>query len=137
MPSKTVSVVSDDSNLRDSLAELVTSADLCAETFSSLESWLEADRPERRGCLVLDAASRKLAGAEETTSLASMCAQRPVLVLIDRGDVPSAVRAIRAGAVDVVEKPYRKESLLQIVKRAAGVAHDEVAEAQSSLGLRT
>jgi FixJ family two-component response regulator len=114
-----VFVVSDDSAIRDSLSELVASAGLRAETFPSLEVWLEAVQPERRGCLVLDARVRHSTGPERLVSFASMCAKRPVLLLIDRGDVPIAVRAIKDGAVDVLEKPYRDESLLESIKRAA------------------
>ena len=115
----TVFVVSDDPAVRDSVSELVASAGLRADTFPSLETWLEAVQPERRGCLVLDARVCHFTGLERLARFASMCASRPVLLLIDRGDVPIAVRAIRGGAVDVLEKPYRDVNLLERIKRAA------------------
>ena len=119
MTNATVFVVSGDAAVRDSLAELFGSAGLPAQAFESLEQWRAAVRPEQPGCLVLDARVRDVTGPEHPEALASICAQRPVLMLVDRGDVPIAVRAIREGAVDVMEKPYRDVVLLERVMRAA------------------
>jgi FixJ family two-component response regulator len=120
----TVFLVSDDPAIRDSLSELVASAGLTAEIFASLEVWLDAVQPEREGCLLLDARARDLTGPERLARFASVCARRPVLVLIDRGDVPVAVRAIKDGAVDVLEKPLREDDLLERIKRAAATERD-------------
>ena len=119
MASMTVFVVSDDPAIRDSLSELVASAGLTAEVFPSLEVWLDAVQPEREGCLLWDTRARVLNGPERLSRFASVCARRLVLLLIDRGDVPIAVRAIKEGAVDVLEKPVRKDSLLEHIRRAA------------------
>jgi two-component system response regulator FixJ len=115
----TVFVVSDDAAIRDSLAELTASAGLRAEAFPSLDAWLDTVGTDRQGCLALDVRARDFVGAEEFSRLAAFCARRPVLLLIDRGDVPMAVRAIKGGAVDVVEKPYRNADLIERIKRAA------------------
>jgi FixJ family two-component response regulator len=115
---RTVFIVSDDSALRDSVAELVASEGLHAETFPSLETLLAAVQPERRGCIVLDARTFKFDDPDPLARFAALCATRSVLLLIDRGDVPMAVRAIQGGAVDVVEKPYRGENLLERIRRA-------------------
>jgi two-component system response regulator FixJ len=122
MTSATVFVVSGDAAVRDSLVELIATAGLRAEAFASLAQWREAVPPGQAGCLVLDARVREVTGAEHAEGLASLCAKRPVLMLIDRGDVPIAVRAIREGAVDVLEKPYRDVVLLERVMRAAAAA---------------
>lgn len=114
----TVFVVSDNAAVRDSILELVASAGLRAEAFSCLESLRGSVRPERCACLVLDANARELASAERLGGFAAICAKHPVLLLIDRGDVPVAVRAIRDGAVDVLEKPCRDETLLERIRRA-------------------
>jgi FixJ family two-component response regulator len=127
MPYTTIFVVSDDFAIRDSLSGLVASAGLRAETFPSLEEWLEAVDPQRRGCLVLDARLRDFTDAKARARFASICAGRPVLLLIDRGDVSVAVHAIKDGAVDVLEKPCRDEKLLESIKRAA--AAGQAAEA--------
>lgn len=119
MTSATVFVVSGDNAVRDSLVELIGSAGLCAQAFASLEQWRTAVRPEQTGCLVLDARVADVTVPGHRADLAGICAQRPVLMLVDRGDVPIAVRAIREGAVDVMEKPYRDMVLLERVMRAA------------------
>lgn len=124
MACKTVFVVSDDAAIRDSLAETLAAAGLHGETYPSLDAWLGAVRPERQGCLVLDARRRDFAGPEQLAQFASICGGRPVLLLIDRGDVPAAVRAIRDGAVDVVEKPYRDENLVAHIQRASAAEQD-------------
>jgi len=120
MTSATVFVVSGDAAVRDSLAELFGSAGLRAEYFDSIERWREAIRPEQPGCLVLDARVRDVTRPGHPERLASLCAKRPVVMLVDRGDVPIAVQAIREGAVDVLEMPYRDINLLERVMRAAG-----------------
>ncbi len=115
MEEPTVFVVSDDVALRDSMCELFATAGLHAETSPSLASWL-AEVPSRRpGCLILDARERDFRGPDQLQRFATACAVRPVLLLIDRGDVPIAVQALRHGAADVLEKPYRDESLLDRV----------------------
>lgn len=124
MECTTVFVISEDSAIRDSLSELVASAGLRAETFPSLEKWLETVPPERQGCLVLEARVCDFTDLERTARFASICARRPVLLLVERGDVPIAVRAIKGGAMDVLEKPYRDENLLARIKRVAAAAPD-------------
>ena len=124
----TVFVVSDDSAIRDSLCELVGSAGLHAEAFPTLDAWAEADRPERKGCLVLDARARDFSCPDSLAAFSCICARRPVLLLVDRGDVPIAVRAIKDGAADVFEKPYRDERLLEGIKRSAAAAQDAEAD---------
>jgi len=115
----TVFVVSDDSAIRDSLSELAAASGLRAETSASLEQWFEGVEPARRGCLVLDARVCDFTCPEQLARFASICARRPVLLLIDRGDVPIAVRALKGGAVDVLEKPYRDANILERIKLAA------------------
>jgi two-component system, LuxR family, response regulator FixJ len=127
MECKTVFIVSEDSALRDSLSELVTAAGLRAETCPSFAKWLEAVQPEQGSCLVLDAEARDFTGPERLARFASVCARVPVLLLIDRGDVPIAVRAIRDGAVDVLEKPYRNEKLIERIMRVAAARQDTLA----------
>jgi len=126
MATTTVYVVSGNAAIRDSLSELAASAGLHAEAFASLEAWLEAVRPAQPGCLVLDASARDFSGPERLEQFASICTARPVLLLIDRGDVPIAVRAIREGAVDVLEKPCRDANLLEHLRRAAAAVDDAV-----------
>jgi FixJ family two-component response regulator len=124
MACATVFVVSDDPAVRDSISELVRSAGLRAEASTSLDAWRAAVQPERAGCLVLDARARDFACPEHLARFDAVCAERPVLMLVDRGDVPITVRAIKGGAVDVVEKPCRGETLLERIRRVVMAGSD-------------
>jgi len=115
MPGKTVFIVSDDPAVRESLARLVAAEGLNAEVSPSLKDWLEATWREPAGCLVLD---NVVGNPVELTRLASACARIPVLVLTGRGDIPTAVHAIRQGAAYVLQKPCSDNNLLIHIKRA-------------------
>jgi two-component system response regulator DctR len=119
MTYKTVYVVSDDPAIRDSLSELIASAGLRAKTFPVLESWLEAVSSKSAGCLILDAAVRDFTLQERLERLTATCSRLPVLVLVDRGDVPIAMSAVKRGVFDILEKPLRDTNLLERIKIAA------------------
>lgn len=119
MADTTVFVVSDDPAIRDSVSELIASAHLRAEAFPSLELWFQAASPKPRGCLVLDTRVCDFADPERFARLAATCTRLPVLLLVDRGDVQVAVRGIKVGAVDVLEKPLRKATLLEHIRMTA------------------
>jgi FixJ family two-component response regulator len=119
MADTTVFIVSDNPAIRDSLSELIASAGLRAKAFPSLELWPDTVQPKPRDCVVLDARVRDFTDPERFARLAATCTRLPVLLLVDRGDVPIAVRGITAGAVDVLEKPLRDASLLERIKTAA------------------
>jgi two-component system response regulator FixJ len=112
-----VLIVSEDSAVRDSVSELVATAGLDAEVIGSMEAWIGFPDPIPRGCLILDAGVGELGDPERRKTFAAVCARVPVLVLTERGDVPTAVQAIKLGAVDVLQKPYRGESLLACVAK--------------------
>jgi two-component system response regulator FixJ len=118
MANTRVFVVSGDPAIRDSLSELIASAGLRAETFSSFEAWLDSAQSSWRGCLLLDARTWDVAGPERLARLTASGISLPVLLLVDRGDVPTAVRAIKDGVADVLEKPLRDGHLLERIKMA-------------------
>jgi len=122
MTEATVFVISENPAVRDAVSELATSGGLLAENFPSLEAWREAVPSARQGCLVLDAGALDLSGPERLARLTTTCLRHPVLLLVDRGDVPTAVSAIRAGVVEVIEKPLRNASLLERVRIAAAAS---------------
>jgi FixJ family two-component response regulator len=128
MADTTVFVVSDNSAVRDSLAELIASADLCAETFPSLEMWLEAVRSQPHGCLVLDTRVRDFTVSEQLARLTVACSKLPVLLLVDRGGVSIALRGIKEGVADVLEKPLRDEKLLERIQGAVAAGQDAEAK---------
>ena len=115
----TVFVVSEDVAVRDSVAELAESAGLRAETVPSLRVFLDAVQPGRRGCLVLDAQIGDLSDPERQERFAAACTRMPCLMMVDRGEVPMAVFAMKAGAFFVVQKPFRDKKLLDRIKDAA------------------
>jgi len=114
----TVFVVDDDADVRDSIAELVESVGLQAETFASAPAFLEALQPERAGCLVLDVRMAEMSGLALQQKLNALDVRIPVIVLTGHGDVPMAVEAMKAGAVDFLQKPYREQALLDSINAA-------------------
>ena len=122
MANLVVYVVSADAAVRDSIKTLIESADLSAETFCSLQKFLDSDKSDRRGCLVVDAYVSGLGEAQWQADLAVAYSRMPGILVTDRGDVPTAVRAVKAGAMDVVQKPYQHVKLLVSIKNALQIA---------------
>lgn len=118
MTGPTVFVVDDDEAVRDSLALLVNSVGLDAETFASARAFLDAYRSERRGCLVTDIRMPGMSGLELQEKLTDENVRIPVIVLTGHGDVPAAVRALKGGAIDFVEKPFNPQALLDLIQQA-------------------
>lgn len=135
---QTVFVVDDDAAVRDSIAELVESVGLKTEGFESGSAFLEAYRPERPGCLVLDVRMVEMSGLELQQRLTDLGAGIPVIMLTGHGDVPMAVQAMKAGAVDFLQKPYREQALLDSINAAlsAGAAARRSSAAVDNLGQR-
>jgi FixJ family two-component response regulator len=130
MQKQTVFVVDDDAAVRDSIAELVESIGLQAEGYASALAFLEAFQPERPGCLVLDVRMAEMSGLALQQRLNALVARIPVIVLTGHGDVPMAVQAMRNGAVDFIQKPYREQALLDSIN--AALALDAAARLSSS-----
>jgi FixJ family two-component response regulator len=115
---QTVFVVDDDAAVRDSIAELVESVGLKAEVHASASAFLDAFQPERPGCLVLDVRMAEMSGLVLQERLNELGAGIPIIMLTGHGDVPMAVQAMRSGAVDFVQKPYRDQALLDSINAA-------------------
>jgi RNA polymerase sigma factor (sigma-70 family) len=134
MQEQTVFIVDDDDAVRDSIQELVESVGLQAEGYDSALEFLEAFRPQRPGCLVLDVRMAEMSGLVLQARLNELEARIPVIVLTGHGDVPMAVQALRNGAVDFIQKPYREQALLDSInaalaldidaRRSSGAAND-------------
>ena len=114
----TVFVVDDDRAVRDSLALLVQSVGLEVETFAGAGEFLDAYRPDRPGCLITDIRMPGMSGLDLQERLTEDGYHIPVIVLTGFGDVPAAVRALKGGAVDFVEKPFNPQALLDLVQQA-------------------
>jgi two-component system, chemotaxis family, CheB/CheR fusion protein len=117
-PRPTVFVVDDDRSVRDAMQELLQERDHTAETYASGEAFLAADRPDRKGCLVVDALMPGMGGIALLERLKSGNRGLPAIMVTGHGDIVMAVRAMKAGAADFLEKPIRPDELLASIERA-------------------
>lgn len=114
----TVFVVDDDEAVRSSLHFLAQSVGYPVETFASAQDFLNAYDPQRPGCIILDIRMRGMSGLDLQQELIDRSVSLPVIIVTGHGDIPMAVRAMRAGAVDFLEKPYRDQVLLDRIQQA-------------------
>jgi two-component system response regulator FixJ len=113
-----VFIVDDDEALRDSLCWLLESAGLRVEPHDSANSFLQSYYPGQSGCLLLDVRMPGMNGLELQEQLESRDVRLPVVIMTGHGDVAMAVRALKAGAMDFIEKPFDDELLLTSIQRA-------------------
>ena len=114
----TVFVVDDDAAVRDSLRMLLKSVGLPVEVFESGQEFLDAERDDRPGCLVLDIRMPGMSGLELQVKLNERHSILPIIFITGHGDVPMAVEAMQAGAVDFIQKPFRDQDLLDRINQA-------------------
>lgn len=110
-------VVDDDDAVRDSLKALIEIEGLSVETYASGQEFLDAHDPSRPGCLLLDVRMPDMTGLELQQKLAAR-PHKLSIIITGHGDIPMAVKAMKAGAVDFIEKPYSDETILEIVNNA-------------------
>jgi two-component system response regulator FixJ len=113
-----VFIVDDDAAVRDSLGLLLRSVGLRHESYSSASDFLETYDPARPGCLVLDVRMPGMSGLELQEELQKRHSTLPIIFLTAHGDVPMAVAAVKAGAVDFVQKPFRDQDLIDKIHHA-------------------
>jgi two-component system, LuxR family, response regulator FixJ len=118
MAEATVFVVDDNVGVRSSLRALLESAALAVETYASAEEFLAAYDPERAGCLILDVRLRHSSGLDLQDELRRRKALLPIIVLTGHGNVPTSVRALKAGATDFLQKPVPPTVLLERIRAA-------------------
>ena len=114
----TVFVVDDDAAVGDAIRLLFRSVGLPARTFLSANDFLEEFDPNSPGCLVLDVRMPGLSGLDLQARLQEMGSSLPIIFVTAHGDVPMAVEAMRAGATDFIQKPFRDQELLDKVHAA-------------------
>ena len=117
----TVFVIDDDAAVRQSLSLLLKSMALAAETFESAQDFLDRADPRRPGCLVLDIRMPGMSGLELQVELERRGFSLPVIFITGHGDVSMAVRAMKSGALDFIEKPFSDQVLLERVNQALDI----------------
>lgn len=124
MPSQVplVYIVDDDASVRDALCALILSAGYEALACASAAEFLQVYDPERLGCLLLDIRMPDVNGLDLQESLVNKGVPIPTIIISGHGNVPNAVRAMRAGALDFIEKPFRRRVLLDRVRK--GITQD-------------
>ena len=114
----TVFVVDDDEAIREALSSLISSVGLHVQTFSSAREFLQSRLPDIPGCLVLDVRLPGLSGLDLQNELADANIHTPIIFITGHGDIPMTVRAMKAGAVEFLTKPFREQDLLDAIHQA-------------------
>jgi FixJ family two-component response regulator len=117
-PTSIVLVIDDDPLVRDSVTDLLAANGFAAHAFGSATEFIQAKRPDIPACLILDVELPGLSGLELQTELAKSGIEVPIIFLTGHGDIPKSVRAMKAGAVEFLTKPFRAQELLDAVRQA-------------------
>jgi FixJ family two-component response regulator len=123
-----VFVVDDDVSVREALRNLLLSVGLQVRTFETAQQFLAEEKPDAPGCLVLDVRLPGLSGLDLQRELAKAGIEIPIVFMTGHGDIPMSVRAMKAGAVEFLTKPFRDQDLLDAVQEA--IAGNREARAQ-------
>lgn len=122
---RVVCIVDDDEAVRESMAALLESAGFKAQTFASGNEFLESPDLLKAGCLILDVRMPGLSGLEVQQKLANKQHAMPVIIVTGHGDLPMAVKAMKVGATDFIEKPFDGAVIIESVRSALDKsAHD-------------
>jgi FixJ family two-component response regulator len=113
-----VFVVDDDASVRESLSSLLRSVGLQTRTFASAKEFQQHSRPDAPACLVLDVRLPGLGGLELQRELAESRNPLPIIFITGHGDIPMSVRAMKAGAIEFLTKPFRDQDLLDAIHHA-------------------
>jgi FixJ family two-component response regulator len=125
-----VFVVDDEPAVRISLKRLLRSIGLEARTYASAQEFLHSERPDAPACLVLDVRLPGLSGLDLQQELAAANIDLPIIFVTGHGDIPMSVRAMKAGAVEFLTKPFREQDLLEAIQR--GIERNRITRQQSA-----
>jgi len=120
-PDAVVYVVDDNAPVREAVAGLLKSVGLRVQTFGSAQEFLAGERPDAPACLVLDVRLPGLSGLDLQRELAEADIHTPVIFITGHGDIPMSVRAMKAGAVEFLTKPFRDQDLLDAISQAVAL----------------
>ena len=113
-----VFVIDDDESIREALHSLIRSVGLSVATFPSAHEFLQSDRPDVPACLILDVRMPGLSGLDLQRDLTEGNIHIPIIFITGHGDIPMSVRAMKAGAVEFLTKPFRDQDLLDAIQQA-------------------
>ncbi len=113
-----VYVIDDDESIREALNSLIRSVGLNVKTFASAQEFLQSPRPDAPACLILDVRMPGLSGLDLQRDLAEANIHIPIIFITGHGDIPMSVRAMKAGAVEFLTKPFRDQDLLDAIQQA-------------------
>jgi len=138
-PEPLVYIVDDEVSIRDSLAMLLRSVGLASQKFTDAKSFLSAYQPRLHACLIADVRMPGMSGIELQEALRARDANLPMIIITGHGDIAMAVRAMKAGAADFIEKPFHDQTLLDAVHRALARSEHalETVDALDSIDLRS
>ena len=121
---QSVFIVDDDDAVRDSLLELLGSVGIEAEGFPSAQAFLQHYKPSMQGCLVLDIRMPGMSGMELQQQLVNLQSILSIVFITGHGDIPMAVEAMKKGAAEFIQKPFRDQELLDCIHSALKSSHD-------------
>src|ERR1700722_12768043 len=124
-PESIVFVVDDDASVREAIQNLIRSGGLPVDAFASAQDFLRSKRPNVPGCLVLDIRLPGFSGLQLQRKLADADIRIPIVFMTGHGDIPMTVKAMKAGAVEFLTKPFRDQDLLDAIQQ--GIETDRVA----------
>jgi FixJ family two-component response regulator len=127
---RTVFIIDDDRGMRQAIQDLVESVGLRAESFATGEEFLTRKRTNDPSCLVLDVRLPQMSGLDFQRRLAETGVQTPIIFITAHGDIPMSVKALKAGAVEFLTKPFRDQDLLDAIQQA--LQRDSAAVAQKA-----
>jgi FixJ family two-component response regulator len=126
----TVFVIDDDGSIREALKDLLESVGLRVETFASAPEFLQSSHSDAPSCLVLDIRMPGLSGLDLQREMAEANIHTPIIFITGHGDIPMTVRAMKAGAVEFLTKPFRDQDLLDAIQQA--LDHDRAARQEQA-----
>jgi FixJ family two-component response regulator len=135
-PSPTVFVIDDDEDMRSALGNLFRSVGYEVKLFGSTSEFLLDTSGDAPGCLVLDVRLPGMSGLDFQNKLAGVNAAIPIIFMTGHGDIPMSVRAMKAGAVDFLTKPFRDQDMLDAVTRAMDADRTRRSSLQATAGVR-
>jgi FixJ family two-component response regulator len=132
----TVYVIDDDASVRRGLSNLVRSVGLRVEVFASASEFLAAERSNAPACLILDVRMPGLSGLDFQAELTKAQNRIPIIFITGHGDIPMTVKAMKAGAIEFLTKPFRDQDLLDAIRVALERARETHESDQSAVQLR-